>query len=59
MTITTKLQIPTADNTNIRIDTIFFTADNSCLVNGGEYVLKPLKGQNYQPNVDKSGIVRF
>lgn len=59
MTVTTKLQIPTADNTNIRIDTIFFTADNSCLVNGGGISLKPLKGQVYKPSVDVVGILRF
>ena len=59
MTVTTKLQIPTADNTNIRIDSIFFTADNTCLVNGGGISLKPLRGQTYQLSVDKEGILRF
>jgi hypothetical protein len=32
---TTKLQIWTADSTNITCDTINFTCDGACLVNGG------------------------
>lgn len=35
MPVTTKLQIWTADSTNITADTINFTADGACLVNGG------------------------
>jgi hypothetical protein len=35
MTLTIKLQFPTADNTYITADTINFRADGSCLVNGG------------------------
>jgi len=60
MTITTKLQIPTADNTNIRIDTIFFTADNSCLINGGGIFQRSAKAQGFaQLNRTESGILRF
>jgi len=61
MTVTTKLQIPTADNTNIRIDTTYFTADNSCLINGGGFFqisVQP-KSVYQQLNRIESGILRF
>jgi hypothetical protein len=60
MTVTTKLVIPTADNANVRIDTTYYTADNSCLINGGGFFQRSLKGEHYQQlNRTESGILRF
>lgn len=48
MTVTTKLQIWTADSTNITCDTINFTADGACLVNGGgTAIAEARKGQQF------------
>jgi hypothetical protein len=35
MVVTTKLQIWTADSTNITADTVNFLGDGACTVNGG------------------------
>ena len=59
MTVTTKLQIPTADNTNIRIDTIFFTADGACLINGGGVFQRASRRLYQDLNRVESGILRF
>jgi hypothetical protein len=61
MTITTKLIVPTADNANGRIDTTYYTADNSCLINGGGYFQKSVlpKSVYQQLNRTESGILRF
>jgi hypothetical protein len=60
MAITTKLQIPTADNINIRIDSTFFTADGLCLINGGGVFQVSTPKSTFQNlNRVESGILRF
>jgi hypothetical protein len=60
MTVTTKLIVPTADNANGTIDTTYYTADNSCLINGGGIFQRSIKGEHYQQlNRTESGILRF
>ena len=44
MPITTQLQIWTADSTNITADTINFTADGACLINGGGTAIQEAPG---------------
>lgn len=48
MTVTTRLQIWTADSTNITIDTINFLGDGACTVNGGGTAIpEAVKGQPF------------
>jgi hypothetical protein len=56
MTPVTKLQIPTWDNTYITFDTINFTFDGACLVNGGA---TQINSPTHKPAYTESGIVRF
>lgn len=48
MVVTTKLQIWTADSTNITCDTINFLGDGACTVNGGgTAIMEAQAGQNF------------
>lgn len=55
------LAIPTADNTVISVDTIDFTADGSCLVNGGATDIREAPpGKSFNAlGYTVAGLVRF
>lgn len=61
MTTTTMLQVPTFDNTIITFDTINFTFDGACLVNGGGTdISEALAGHNFNAlSYTRSEILRF
>lgn len=61
MTVTTNLQVPTFDNLQITWDTINFTCDGACLINGGGTDIReaPAKGNFNALTYTRSEILRF
>lgn len=61
MTTVTTLQIPTADNTYITVDTTDFTADGANLINGGGTDIReaPRQGNFNALTYTRSEILRF